>query len=438
MKLRDLSNRFTSFLWMEVSPLPLGLYRILFGIVATLNALYLLPDLEMWFSSVGVTPQTLVGNYFGPARLNLFQWFGDSMSLVVTFFSIHLISAVCILFGLGTRFFAVTYYVTLVSLHHRNPYILHSGDTLLRLMAFWLMFAPCNKALSLDRLIRIFWGTAGAREWEPIRPFASRVMQMQLCVLYFVTCYLKTQGPTWVAGSAVFRVLQLEQMRRFPIPDFFGSVFMSKMMTWGTLAIEGTFPFLIWFEETRFIALAAAVSLHVGLEYTMNIQLFQFIITGVLVLFLTENEIKRAFAWARNRIFGKFEPLDSFYDGDCGFCQRTVDVLGALDILGLIRWHNSRTSAETRLFRGFSAERAELEVLCYRKKHWLGGYHAMRAIALRLPLLFPFALLGFLPGVPFLGVRVYRLIARNRAALSARIPNADVCPPPQKKSATRG
>src|SRR5262249_28830155 len=125
-------------------------------------------------------------------------------------FWIFVVVALCLCVGLYTRASSIVFFVLLASLHQRNLYIANSGDTLLRASAFFLMFAPAGAALSLDRWRNIRQGkeTAAIR---PQAPWAQRMIQIQLALLYLITVWNKTQGPAWIDGTALYYVYNLDQ-----------------------------------------------------------------------------------------------------------------------------------------------------------------------------------------------------------------------------------
>ena len=96
----------------------------------------------------------------------------------------------------------------------------------------------------------------------------------------------KTTGGTWRDGTAVGMVLQLGEFQRFPIPDFFMTPLASQLFTSGTLAFELGFPVLVWVPALRLPVLAAGLAFHAGLEWILNVQLFQWLITSYYILFL--------------------------------------------------------------------------------------------------------------------------------------------------------
>ena len=71
---------------------------------------------------------------------------------------LHLAGVLGLLAGFYTQLSAALVFVTLTSLHLRNAYMLNSGDTLQRLLSFFLIFSHAGGVLSVDALL------AGASE----------------------------------------------------------------------------------------------------------------------------------------------------------------------------------------------------------------------------------------------------------------------------------
>lgn len=408
----------------------MGAFRALFGALVVLNAFFLYPDLEIWFSEAGVLPSVLAKKAFGTTRFSVFWWLGSSLPMVKAVFTIHLIAAWLLCFGLFSRVAAIVVSLTLISFHQRNIYILHSGDTLMRLLSFFLMFADSGAAFSLDRLIRDFRNPLPLASARRINPLPMRLMQIQLCIVYLSTFSWKAMGNLWLEGKAVFVVNQIGQFERFPLPPFMKSLFISKVLSWYTLLAEAAFPFLVWFRTTRLYMLTAMLLLHVGLEYTLNIQLFQPMICSVFVLFLTEEELRRAAGWVRRCLgpsLARFH-LVVFFDGSCGFCKQSVKVLQRLDFFQLLIWEDNQNHALEKTYNGFSRARSEHEILTLNThKRWRGGFKAMRSLAFRTPLLLPFACIGYIPLIPQLGSLAYAEIAKRRHRLSAALGTAGAC-----------
>jgi predicted DCC family thiol-disulfide oxidoreductase YuxK len=105
------------------------------------------------------------------------------------------------------------------------------------------------------------------------------------------------------------------------------------------------------------------------------------------------------------------------YDGGCPLCRRSVRLLKRLDWLKRLHYQDCRDIANLppsavpldpkRLLE-------EMHLVTPDRKRVLTGFAAFRWIAWRLPLAWPVAPLLYLPGVPWLGRRLYLWVARNR------------------------
>jgi hypothetical protein len=67
-----------------------------------------------------------------------------------------------------------------------------------------------------------------------------------------------------------------------------------KIGTWFTLAFEFSFGILVWFRETRYAMLMIGVLFHLSIEYTLNIQLFEWMMLATYVVFLYPDDLNRA------------------------------------------------------------------------------------------------------------------------------------------------
>ena len=121
------------------------------------------------------------------------------------------------------------------------------------------------------------------------------------------------------------------------------------------------------------------------------------------------------------------------FDGDCAFCQRSIRILKALDWFKRLSFQNARDQAHwPPSAEPLSMDRLveEMHVVTPDRQHAYPGFRAFRWMAWRIPLTLPSAPFLYLPGVLWLGNRIYRWIARNRYNL---VPCHDgVCQIPKK------
>lgn len=280
----------------------LAVFRILFGLIVLLNWILFAPDLLVWLGARGVlTPET--ARRLTGGRLNLFAILPATDGWVLAVFAVAVVAALGLTLGYRTRWCAALTFLTIVSIHHRNPLVLHSGDTLMRLIAFLLIFSPAGDALSLDRRLGRGVDRADGPVLRP--PWAQRLIQLQVAILYFATAWWKIGSDAWRDGIAVYYVLRLVDFQRFPLPLewlWIQSPAVTRLLTWTTLAVEFAMALLVWVPRLRYPVLAAAVCLHLGLEYTLNIPVFQLLMLACLVLFVPPWDVVRAGRRLRARL----------------------------------------------------------------------------------------------------------------------------------------
>ena len=301
MSIRDLIKAWNHFFFTPQSPTPIALFRILYGImiVCTLNLLR--PDWLNWYGThAWITLPTMLKLEPG-RRLDLFTILPQSDAWIQAFFWFFLVFAVFLAAGFLTRASSIVVFVCLASIQQRNLFITHSGDVFLRVAGFFLMFAPAGAALSIDRLIRIWRGKEGP-EIQPRSPWAQRMIQFELSLLYFVSFWWKSTGLAWVNGTALFYVNHLDEIRRFPIPSWFEHPLLVKLGSWLTLALEFSLGVLIWIKELRYPLLLLGLLFHIFLEYSLNVPMFQWDVLSAYVLFIDPKDLTRAGVWIRSRL----------------------------------------------------------------------------------------------------------------------------------------
>ncbi len=123
------------------------------------------------------------------------------------------------------------------------------------------------------------------------------------------------------------------------------------------------------------------------------------------------------------------------YDGDCRFCRKSVALLKRLDWFGRLAYHSARevtTIPPSEVPFDPAKLLEEMHLLTPDRKTAHAGYAAFRWIAWRLPLTIPITPLLYVPGVAWLGNRLYRWVAKHRFELSPCHDGA--CQVPLKRS----
>ena len=274
--------------WMmePVDSRPLGLFRLWFGFLCLVNLVLLWPDMLMWFGNDGVLPPDVHRRMTSGFRISFYTFTGYSDHVILMMRLFGFLGGLGLLTGIFPRSSAFLTWMTASSIAWRNADILNSGDNLIRIGSFFLIFARSGESFNLLNLVQAWRGRPDSPHRGKIPAWPQRILQLQLCIVYFVAGVWKAKGDPWLDGSAVGTVLQLGEFQRFPIPDFVMTPFASSVLTFFTLGFELAFPFLVWVPRLLVPVLVTGILLHAGLEWMMNVQLFQWVITSYYLLFL--------------------------------------------------------------------------------------------------------------------------------------------------------
>ena len=293
MTIRELRASVGEFFFKPISPYPLGVFRIAFGLCVCATLLLLHGDWLAWFGVHGWINMDTIEKAESGFRLNLFTALPADDTWYTGLYWLLLISSVALTLGIWARLSSIVVFLGLNSLNQRMPLILHGGDTFLRISAFFLMFAPSGAALSLDAAIKNAIGLSRAANATRISPLAQRLIQYQLAVVYLMSFWWKVNGKAWRNGTALFYVVNLREIQRFPIPGFFHDARILHLGAWAAMSFELLFPLLIWFRPFRNPLLLAGLLFHLCLEYALNIPMFQWDMLCAYALFLDAGQIRR-------------------------------------------------------------------------------------------------------------------------------------------------
>jgi hypothetical protein len=301
MTLRKLREAWDHFFFAPQSPVPISLFRIFWGTCVSVKILLLHSDWLNWYGVHGwVTLQTMQVVEPG-IRLNLFTVMPQDDRWIAAFFWVFLGFVLLLTVGLWTRVMSVAVFLCLTSIDQRNLLMLHGGDTFLRCAGFFLMFAPAGAALSLDRLIAIRRGKQDP-QIELRAPWAQRIIQIELALLYLTSFFWKLKGHTWLNGTALYYVIHLHSIARFPLPHWIQSTAMLRAGSWFTLALELSLGTLIWSRRFRYPLLLVGLLFHLSIEYSFNLPLFEWDVLTAYILFVDPVDLNRWWGALRQRL----------------------------------------------------------------------------------------------------------------------------------------
>jgi hypothetical protein len=260
--------------------------RIACGLLVIGWTVSLFPDVHSFLSGDGLTRSAVHGTRG--------WWTVDLVSPWAAVTAL-LLAAIALLVGWHTRVAAVLVWVLLIAVQRRDVYMLNSGDLLLRELAFYVALMPAGEVWSLDARRR---GSSAPRA-----PWGLRMLQVQVSLLYFFSVVAKLHGDTWQDGTAVGRAVQLADLQRFLIPQSVAtSVTASALLTYGTIVVEGALVFGLWLPRFRWFAMAAGLSIHLGIEATLLIGWFSLTVISCYLAFVPPETLRAAVAAVLTRV----------------------------------------------------------------------------------------------------------------------------------------
>jgi len=288
ISIHKISQIWNNFFFKEESNLSVGFFRILWGIILFTYASQDLFNLNDFYGPKAILSLSSTLKEFPYPHLNIFQFIGVKENLLTAIMFIYVLSILFLIIGFKTKVSLIYILVTMVSFHQRNIWLLSSSEVLMRIITLYLLFSNAEKALSLDSYLvkkkyKISYPTNS-------NPWAFRLIQIQLSVVYLMTVWQKLKGDTWIDGTALYYATRLDQFKNFPVPYLFDSISFLKFGTWLTLLIEFSLGVFIWVKEARKYLIYGGILFHLMIEYSMSIPFFEYIMCILLLTHVTSSE----------------------------------------------------------------------------------------------------------------------------------------------------
>jgi Vitamin K-dependent gamma-carboxylase len=276
------------FFFGPISARPLGAFRIVFGVLLLIYLGIMNVEFDHWYTGAGLLQGTEARQAAGPFRFSPLQYVTDP-TVAHLFYACTVVVAVGFTLGWRTRLMSILLYLCMLSLYHRNVSSNGGPDAVPMILTFYMMFCPSGAAYSLDALKA---ARKRGSEAEPlIVPWAVRLLQMQVCLIYFQSTVIKLQGSLWLNGTTVHHILFLREYRDQNLEWLAQYPLLINVMTHGAILIQFTLAFWLWFKPTRRWAILGGVLLHMGIRPVLNIPGFGEVMTAAYLTFLAPDEL---------------------------------------------------------------------------------------------------------------------------------------------------
>ena len=408
-----------SRVWFQDKPIaPLEISRMGIGAALLFHYGMATPYLFTFWGDSGWLPRELLAEKItDPWMQSVFFYFTAPWQWT----AFHVVFLFCsAAFMLGWRTSWVKWLVLTghISYSSRNSDMTYGVHAIVSSLLLILCFAPIGRAMSLDRVREVRFAKLNDLKAHPAAfssPWAcacTRLMQIQMAVLFFFSATYKLKGQDWWEGNAVWKVFVADDYYNGTLLNLLASQYWTvNVATYTTVLIEIAFPFLIWQRSTRPYLLAAAIFLHLQFAVLLNLYFFSFVMIMGHMSFLRPEWLSRlGVAW-KQRMGG----MEMIYDGTCGFCKRSMAWFLAFDGLRQIQIRDFRTNPSS-VVNDQKMQRALYTVLPNGRA--LPGFEAYRYVVPRVPGLWWLMPFFYTPMLSrFFGHPIYNWIAANRSRL---------------------
>lgn len=225
-------------------------------------------------------------------------WFTSNFEF---FYGIYVLLIIFFLFGIGKNITTLFLLIFLQILSDYNWIILNGGDNLLEFVLLYLVFIDSFARFSIKPLR--FKRESFIKSSNFLSNLGGISICMHLCVVYFISALYKIHSDDWFHGIGIYYSLATD---RFHGTSFNFSLIQSSffvvLATYATMAIELAFPFLIWFRKTRYVMIALAVLLHLGIALFTMLYSFQLLFVFLQGFFIRNHEWKQIFGFVHKHL----------------------------------------------------------------------------------------------------------------------------------------
>lgn len=278
VSIHTLLDKISEFWFSPADDRAYACVRVAFAFTSLMQLLLLWPLRYVMLSDSGLIDNSAIN---GPlVHFTFFHIFtsplGIDIVLVLSALSMLLLAT-----GYFARWAAIVVFYWHLSLAYDISPASSGYDQVLRLTAFTLLFSPLATRWNIRTVVNGL-RTGRYLRVENVPAYGLKLLQLQICLIYLVTVWLKVPDGYWRNGQFTsFFMMSLYSL--WPSAMWARMEGLSVFVTYGTLATEAALPFLLWSRRWRWVGVVAGVGLHGGIALTSNLWLFSL---SMLMLYL--------------------------------------------------------------------------------------------------------------------------------------------------------
>jgi len=283
----------------EVCALPIALFRIVVGLLATVYVIRLLLEVRDFSALDGLIDHWLVQWVYPETRVSLFQA-GTPTVVIVLALVVALVATLSIVLGWRSRMCAGIALVIIASTYRWNFIVMYLDDAVVHLLLFWLMLLPQPPSSGLLHLLRDVRGTVARLSATTVPGTAVTCLTINVALMYVIAGLWKYDSPLWRSGYGLYASLRLPVA---VMPDVWGPehVPMLRIANWMVMAAEPFMAVLLFARGGHALKYAGGVlfaGFHLFILATLGLPFAMLGLLSTLILFFGPEITAWASRWS--------------------------------------------------------------------------------------------------------------------------------------------
>ena len=145
---------------------------------------------------------------------------------------------------------------------------------------------------------------------------AFNLARIQVVIVYLCTGIFKLNGNLWQNGMALYYILQSDA---YSFPTLMNIIknnpWISFLGTYTAVAFQITFPYLIWFKNTKVFIITFGYAIHLGILFGMGLPTFGLMMCICYFLFFEDKWAKNILSFISSIRYITINSFFKFYSG---------------------------------------------------------------------------------------------------------------------------
>lgn len=377
----------------------IGIFRILYGLVAFQEVLFLL--------------------YFNHLIFDPIPYIDVEFPMIPLFLCLWALVAGCLIVGYRSQLAIIVNYIFWIVFVNFTPMQrdFDGGFDLFMIgVGFFLIFMPIGRAISVDNLLyKLQFKYKENPALTKTVSALSLLFPVMVCLgfLYFDSAIHKLFAEHWRNGLGGWLPSTMPYyISALDLSWMLNNEILQKSIGYLVLVFQFTFMFLFYRRSLRPLFLFVGAGLHIGITISLNIYPFGL---GMLVVYV----LMVPFSWwsaLSGWLVYKTPQLAVFYDGDCPLCNRTATIINHFDVFEGVVFKDLQTQiGDAPQLQTYEQQAllADLYAVDLQGKVY-AGVDTYIQILQKMRYIAVFAWVMRIPGLYHIAKVIYRRIADNR------------------------